>query len=325
MQEGSANKKSAKQSDLKGGSLAELPTENLLQMIGNLKLSTRLLLENSEAKDFCILTFREGEFIPEIECSSYPSLKEALEENPQIQQDQLEELATAKTDLPFWNRLLVAGLADREVLKDYLVEGIRLTLSRFGNLSGIHFELSPVPTERLGTSPGYPVDEICALVRGEKPQVKPTPEARPKEKVTVNSGAGTEPPPAPEVSELANQQALANLLRQLREAVPGALAAYLMDCQAKKPLASSIARKLEGHTDFQPFCEIACDNLKANVGFRVREHYVSTNNYLIGIQSISPSHCLVTVCSPGTQLGLVITGLRRAGEKVANLLAKENK
>jgi hypothetical protein len=29
-----------------GGSLGALPTENLLQMIGNLRLSTRLLLEN---------------------------------------------------------------------------------------------------------------------------------------------------------------------------------------------------------------------------------------------------------------------------------------
>lgn len=323
MQEGSAKKKPAKQSDLKGGSLAGLPTENLLQMIGNLKLSTRLLLENSKAKDFCILTFQEGELIPEIECSNYPSLKEALKENPQIQLDQLEELATVNPDMPFWNRVLIAGLADRELLKDYLVEGIRLTLSRFCNLSGIHFELSPVPAERLGTSPGYPVDEICALARGEKPPVKPTPEAGPKEKVALDPG--TESTSAPESSELPDQQAIVSILRQLREALPGALAAYLVDCRANKPLAYSIAREVEGRTDFQPFCEIACHSLKANLGLKVREHYLSTHNYLLGIQSITPSHCLVTVCSPPTQLGLVVTELRRAGEKLTNLLAKENR
>jgi hypothetical protein len=326
MQKGSAEKNPGKQSDLKGSSLGELPTENLLQMIGNLRLSTRLLLENSKAKDFCIITFREGDLVPEIESSDYPSLKEALEKNPEIQRDQLEELAAARTDMPFWNRLLVAGLVDREVLKDYLVDGIRLTLSRFANLSGIHFELSPIPTDRLGTSPGYQVDEICALVRGEKPEAKPLPEAEPKETIALDPRAGNASPPALEASGLPDQQALTSLLRQLRGAVPGMLATYLVDCRIKKPLASSTARKpVEGEAGFQPFCEMACDNLKGNLGFRVREHFLSTPNYLIGIRFISPGHSVVAICPPATQLGLLITELRRAGERTADLLTGGSK
>jgi hypothetical protein len=157
-------------------------------------------------------------------------------------------------------------------------------------------------------------------VRGEKPGPKPTSEASSKGNVI------TKPPPAPEAFNLPDQQTLTTLLRQLREAIPGALAAYIVDCQARKPLASSTAHKLaETDAGFEPFCGMACDNLKGNVGFRVREHYLSTHNYLIGIQFISPSHRLVTICPPSTQLGLLITELRRAREKTANLLAKESK
>lgn len=371
-----------------GGSLGALPTENLLQMIGNLRLSTRLLLEDQDTKDFCILTFREGELVPDIESSKYPGLKMTLEADPKIEDKSLiGQLTTAGDDQPFWNRVLIAGLADREGLRRYLIEGIRLTLSLFTDLSGVHFELSPIPMDRLGTYPGYSVTEICTLARKPRsvpePEIKPSTDekpptvtAQPKPSPTesavtelTRSGPPTEsilkkleqviqpegtkpqgkkpdskgkPSAAAEAGEASirkkaeptsspppmgndKRQALTDLLRQMRELVPGAGAVYLMDCNTRRPVASSSTLMLDDNPDFHVISERACDNtpVQGDTRYAVKEAYLVTDNYLVGIAYVSPGYPLVAICAHNTQMGLLLTAMRRARDRAVSLIGNE--
>jgi|GEM_PF-2714180 len=351
-----------------GGSLGALPTENLLQMIGNLRLSTRLLLENSETKDYFLLTFREGELVPDIESSHYPTLEKALKKDSSINQTQMSELTGAQADLPFWNRLMVAGLIDRQRLKRYLVNGIQETLKMFHNLSGVHFELSPIPTERLGTLTGYSVTEIVALARKPdsipepaprpEPSQKPAPvksEIQPKASIDkkaptpVRSRPQTEKKPPPAVTEPetavkpvpapavyepvtsktpstpsstpAARSSLTNLLRQLHQIVPGVHACYIIDCQKGEAVASSSSLQLNDRPDFIEISKLICSRTKTDPpALGVQRFYLVTDKYLVGCYFVTPTSALLAICRRQTQFGLLLTGLRRVGQRVTELI-----
>jgi len=327
MPEGTDKKKPVAQPDLNiGGSLGALPTENLLQMIGNLRLSTRLLLENSDTKDFCILTFKEGELVPEIESSHYPPLNKVLDDIPSIPGGQLAELAEAQSDLPFWNRVLVAGLADRDILKRYLVDGIRFTLSLFRSLAGVHFELSPLPMKKLGTSEGYSVTEICALSR--KPEGVPEPQPRapeqekPRAEPEIRKKEKPQAPPQADCEPF--KQALTDLMRQLKDVLPGALACYVMDCLAGKSLASSSTLMFDDRPDYHVITDMLCSrtHIDETHSLKTNELYLLTEDYLLGVCFITPTRCVLAICKRNTQLGLLLTGLRKAKAKVVKILGQ---
>ncbi len=305
-----------------GGSLGALPTENLLQMIGNLRLSTRLLLENPETKDFSLITFREGELVPEIESSLYLPLRELLEKNPAVDKNQLAAISATSPDTPLWNRLLTSGLVDRNLLKRYLIEGVRLTLKLFHDLSGVHFELSPVATERLGNQDGYSVTEICSLAR--RPASVPEP---PPRKPAVEQPV----PPRAETQGLAPsggvREALTDLLRQLREAVPGVLTSYVVNTRSREVLASSTTGMLDDRPDFHMIKDRVCDimEIKFQPPFPIKESYLYADDYLVGINNIKGELCLLTLCIKESSFGLLLTGMRKARNRACELIPGESK
>ncbi len=320
-----------------GGSIGALPTENLLQMIGNLKLSTRLLLEKLKTKDYCLLTFRNGELIPSIDSSIYPSLKDFLIKDIQLDKQQLLTLEATQKDVPFWNKVLNSGLAERVVLKNYLIQGVARVLDMFKDLSNVHFELSPVAIERLGTSPGFSVTEICALSR--KPASVPQPEPKPNpaqttqlpniaSKTQLNSiqqpdrATPTASAPTATTKKTDNIQELSNLLRQLRDVIPGGMASYLIDFQTQKPIASSSIHIPDNKADFHLITELLCSRVPAQTAalININELHILTDNYLIGISFINRTHCLLAICNKTTQFGLMLTALRKANSKVIELI-----
>ncbi|MBN2380009.1 hypothetical protein JXM67_09440 [candidate division WOR-3 bacterium] len=343
-----------------GGSLGALPTENLLQMIGNLRLSTRLLLENSETKDYFLLTFREGELVPEIESSSYPTLEKVLMKDINVDQTQITELSAAQADLPFWNRLMVAGLVDRKKMRSYLVDGIRSTLNLFRNLSGVHFELSPIPTERLGTLTGYSVTEIVSLARKPdsipSPSPRPEPEMKTEQPITASTATPVKPGPPPKVADSKPvapskpaetkptvkkiqpatarieeeakpesstedfKKVITELLRQLHQIVPGVHACYILDCEKADAIASSSSLKLKDRPDFREIADIVCSRSKnQSSALRVERSYLVTDKYLIGSYFLTATSSLLAICRRQTQFGLLLTGLRRVGQRVIEL------
>ncbi len=321
-----------------GGSLGALPTENLLQMIGNLRLSARLLLEDPSTKEFCLLTFREGELAPELESSHYPSLVEALSEDPALDKQHLSELVVAHSELPLWNRILVAGITDRETLKNYLIDGVRLTLKKFSNLGGLHFELAPVPTERLGTAQGFSVSEICALARrprdvasAVKPVVETMPVTAPSANVPSPPPPDTQPSLKPETADRAAPKGIStviepsewtDLLVQLREAVTGMLACFLLDINSQAVKASSATPMLDDNPDFHFINKQVFEKIHSVTDdvFNVNELLLLTDEYVIGINYLTKKHSLLAICRKGTPLGLLLTGLRRAAQRAKALL-----
>lgn len=320
-----------------GGSLGALPTENLLQMIGNLRLSARLLLEDPSTKEFCLLTFREGELAPEIESSHYPSLVESLSEDDEVDKQHLSELVVAHSELPLWNRILVAGIADRETLKYYLIDGVRLTLKKFSNLGGLHFELAPVPTERLGTAQGFPVSEICALARRPKDVAMPPGKTKEEEKIQP-SPANTPSPPLAGQSDfktdvkaqpqerrpaaLIEPSEWTDLLVQLREAVTGMMACFLLDAGTKTVKASSATPMLDDNPDFHFISNQVFERINSvsDDMLNVNELLLLTEEYVIGINYLTKKYSLLAICRKGTPLGLLLTGLRRAAQRAKALL-----
>lgn len=304
-----------------GGSLGALPTENLLQMIGNLRLSTRLLLENPETKDFSLLSFRDGELVPEIESSRFPPLRESLEKDANIDRSHLAAVSIASPDVPLWNRLLAVELVNRDRLKQYLVEGIRVTLDLFHDLSGVHFELSPVTTERLGNLEGYSVTEICTLAR--RPASVPEPPPR--------KPAVIEPQPAPE-NTLKPQasdtlESLTDLLRQLREAVPGILTCYFLNTKSREVFASSTTGMLDDRPDFHMIKDRVCDimEIKFQPPFPIQESYIYVDDYLVGVNVLKGDLCLLTLCTKESPLGLLLTGMRKARKRAQEFIPGEPK
>ncbi|NLI97994.1 hypothetical protein GX441_04960 [bacterium] len=328
MLEGEDKPRAAQKPKLKmGGSLGALPTENLLQMIGNLRLSARLLLEEPSTKDFCLLTFREGELVPEIESSHYPSLTETLAQDKTVDRASLNELSLAHSELPLWNRLLVSGLTNRVQLKDYLVEGVRITLERFRNLGGLHFELSPIPTERLGTSQGYPVSEICSLAR----RPKEAPVAQPKQEkeetipeilrelISQTAAAKTTPPPQDQKPQENND--MRDLLLQLRELISGSLACYILKSEDRRIEASSTTPMLDDHPDFHSIISLVFDQLAASPErlLKINEVFFFSDEYVVGLNLQHSGYIILVICKKGTPLGVILTGIRKASLKAKEL------
>lgn len=321
MPEESAGKEKDKSRVLMGGSLGSLPTENLLQMIGNLKLSTRLLLERKEKGYYFLMTFREGELVPHIESSHYPTLKQTLERDREVDQRQLADISAAYPETPLWNRVLAAGIVDRHKLKRYLVEGIKKALGLFADLSGVHFELSPVSAERLGRLSGFRVAEITALAR--KPREVPEPPPKPSPRDTKASGdSGQEDKKDGGRGE---DYGFGELLKQLRETVSGALACYIVEVEGREvkssALAPSLARNRELDSLNQQVCRLA--KLSYQAPLKTRETYLYTQDYLVGMYRIKQELCLVALCGKDSPLGLLLTAMRKAGRRARELTRGE--
>lgn len=300
-----------------GGSLGTLPTENLLQMIGNLRLSTRLLLEEPDTKDFSLLTFREGGLVPEIESSHFPSLRETLAIDPEVNKGILKNVDEGSAEAPLWNRVLGAGIADRKKLKKYLTDGIRVTLTKFSNLSGVHFELSPIPADRLGNLAGFSVTEICALSR--KPALIPEPGEK-----TMDKPAKTTPY---QQTSSGPHQMLTDLMIKLKDSVPGALACYTLDVKARRSLASSSTLMLDDKPVFHVIVDRIYDLFapRPQPSLDFHEAYLMIDEYLIGVSFLGNNTCLITICRQQTSLGLLLTSLRKAKRRALELISGDNR